>query len=130
MQEIQPCLNKIKEQYKGDQQSTFQKPWPSGKKPKSTLEVGSNLCTLPDRALYVIQNGLNPDNTYLLYKEGADSMLTNINVNFLNILDRPANIYVLPLIIGGLRFSMKRPWQTAAAANKSDKTDKSGKRAE
>ena len=41
-----------------------------------------------------------------------------------------SHAYVLPLIIGGLRFSMKRPWQTAAAANKSDKTDKSGKRAE
>ena len=73
MQEIQPRLNKIKEQYKGDQQRTLQKPWPSGKKPKSTLEVASTYAFLPDRALYVIQNGLNPDNTYLLYKEYADS---------------------------------------------------------
>ena len=77
---------------------------------------------------YVIQSGLNPDNTYLLYSQYSGFSLTDINTNFLNILDlTKANIYVLPLVIGGLQFIQMK---LAMAKNKKAQDDKDGKRNE
>lgn len=109
MQELQPRLNKIKEQHKGDQQRIAMETMAVWKEAKIS-PFGSCLPILMQfpfliALFYVIQNGLNPDNTYLLYSQYANFSLTDINVNFLGVLDlTTANFYVLPLIIGGLQF--------------------------
>lgn len=109
MQELQPRLNKIKEQYKGDQQRIATETMAVWKEAKIN-PFGSCLPILLQfpfliALFYVIQNGLNPDNTYLLYTQYAGFSLTDISVNFFNILDlTKANLYVLPLIVGGLQF--------------------------
>jgi YidC/Oxa1 family membrane protein insertase len=58
---------------------------------------------------YAIKDGLNPDNSYLLYKQYADFTFHEINVNFLGILDlTKINLYVLPILIGGLQFAQMK----------------------
>jgi len=53
----------------------------------------------------VIQSGLNPDNAHLLYGSLSQFRLSEINVNFLGILDlTKVNAFVLPLFVGGLQF--------------------------
>ncbi len=109
MQDLQPRLNKIKEQHKGDQQRIAMETMAVWKEAKIS-PLGSCLPILMQfpfliALFYVIQNGLNPDNTYLLYGQYGNFSLTDINVNFLGILDLTSpNFYVLPLIIGGLQF--------------------------
>lgn len=109
MQELQPRLNKIKEQYKGDQQRIATETMAVWKEAKIN-PFGSCLPILMQfpfliALFYVIQGGLNPDNIYLFYGQYSSFSLTDINVNFLNILDlTKTNLYVLPLIIGGLQF--------------------------
>ena len=54
---------------------------------------------------YVVQGGLNPDNAYLLYTNYQDFALTDIDVDFFGLLNlTKVNLYVLPVIIGGLQF--------------------------
>ncbi len=109
MQELQPRLNKIKEQHKGDQQKIASETMALWKEAKIS-PFGSCLPILMQfpfliALFYVIQNGLNPDNTYLLYAQYENFSLSDINTNFLGILDLTAiNFYVLPVIIGGLQF--------------------------
>ena len=109
MQEIQPKLEKIKQKYKGDQQKIAAETMAIWKDSKVN-PLGSCLPMLMQfpfliALFYVIKGGLNPDNAFLLYTQYADFALHDINVNFLNILDlTKTNIYVLPLIIGGLQF--------------------------
>lgn len=109
MQELQPRLNKIKEQHKGDQQRIATETMAVWKEARIN-PFGSCLPILMQfpfliALFYVIQNGLNPDNTYLLYGQYANFSLVDINVNFLNILDlTKTNLYVLPIIVGGLQF--------------------------
>jgi YidC/Oxa1 family membrane protein insertase len=72
---------------------------------------------------YAIKDGLNPDNSYLLYTTYSDFSLQDINVNFLGILDlTKANLYVLPLIIGGLQFIQMK----LSLAKKAKKDKESG----
>ncbi len=109
MQDIQPRLTKIKEKYKGDQQKIAMETMAVWKETKIN-PMSSCLPMLMQfpfliALFYVIQGGLNPDNTHLLYQQYSDFKLTDININFLGILDlTKANLYVLPLIIGGLQF--------------------------
>lgn len=109
MQDIQPRLAKLKEKHKGDQQRIASETMAIWKESKVN-PVSSCLPMLMQfpfliALFYVIQGGLNPDNTYLLYQQYTDFKLTDINVNFFGILDlTKANLYVLPLIIGGLQF--------------------------
>jgi len=113
MQELQPRLNKIKEQYKGDQQKIAQETMALWKEAKVS-PFGSCLPILLQfpfliAVFYAIKDGLNPDNSYLLYKQYADFTFHEINVNFLGILDlTKINLYVLPILIGGLQFAQMK----------------------
>lgn len=123
LQDINPRLEKIKEQYKGNQQKIAAETMAIWKEAKvnplsSCLPILLQLPILI--AVYqAVRNGLNPDNTYLLYTTYQGFSLKDINVNFLNILDlTKANTYVLPLIIGGLQFvQMKLSMAKAAKKN-------------
>lgn len=109
MQEINPRIEKIKEMYKGDQQKIATETMAVWKEAKVN-PFGSCLPLLLQfpfliALFYVIRTGLNPDNTYLLYTAYDNFNLKDININFFGILDlTKINLYVLPLIIGGLQF--------------------------
>ncbi len=109
LQEIQPRLEKIKKKYKDDQQRIAMETMAIWKEAKVN-PFGSCLPLLLQfpfliALFYVVQGGLNPDNAHLLYVEYTNFTLNNIDVNFLGLLDlTKTNIYVLPLIIGGLQF--------------------------
>lgn len=109
MQEIQPRLQKIKEQYKGDQQKIAAETMAIWKEAKVN-PLGSCLPLLLQfpfliALFYVIQGGLNPDNSFLLYAQYSNFTLHDISVNFFGILDLTKNnLYVLPIIIGALQF--------------------------
>jgi YidC/Oxa1 family membrane protein insertase len=109
MQEIQPRLEKIKEKYKGDKQKIAMETMAVWKEAKVN-PMGSCLPILLQfpfliALFYVVKGGLNPDNAYLLYSQYSNFQLHDINVNFLGILDlTKINLYVLPLVIGGLQF--------------------------
>ncbi len=131
MQEIQPRLEKIKEKYKGDQQKISMETMALWKEAKVN-PFGSCLPLLMQfpfliGVFYVVQGGLNPDNTYLLYTEYANFNLHDISTMFLGILDlTKPNIYVLPLIIGGLQF-VQMKLTMSRKDKKKDKKDKSKK---
>lgn len=128
MQDIQPRLEKIKEKYKGDQQKIAMETMAIWKEAKvnpmsSCLPI---LLQFPFliALFYAIRDGINPDNAYLLYTQYSNLNLQNINVNFLGILDLTKNnIYVLPLIIGGLQFAQMK---LAMISKKSKKEDDGG----
>jgi len=109
LQEIQPRLEKIKKKHKGDQQKIAMETMNIWKEAKVN-PFGSCLPLLMQfpfliALFYVIKGGLNPDNSFMLYKEYSSFGLKNINVIFLGVLNlTKANIYVLPLIVGGLQF--------------------------
>ncbi|MBI5412868.1 membrane protein insertase YidC [Candidatus Peregrinibacteria bacterium] len=109
MQELQPRLAHIKKKYEGNQERIAQETMALWKEHKVN-PFGSCLPTLIQfpvliALFYVIRNGLNPDNIYLLYSPLKDVDLSNIHTNFLGILDlMRVNTIVLPIIIGGLQF--------------------------
>lgn len=109
LQEIQPRLEKIKEKYKGDQQRIATETMAIWKEAKVN-PFGSCLPMLLQipfliAVFYVVQRGLNPDMTHLLYVQYADFHLSDINVDFFGILNLTENnLYVLPLLIGLLQF--------------------------
>ncbi|MFA6305191.1 MAG: YidC/Oxa1 family membrane protein insertase [Candidatus Gracilibacteria bacterium] len=109
MQDIQPRLEKIKEKYKGDQQKIAAETMALWKEAKVN-PMGSCLPLLLQLPFligifYVVQDSLNPDNTYLLYKTYENFALSDISHTFFGILDlSKPNLYVLPIIIGGLQF--------------------------
>lgn len=109
MQNIQPRLEKIKEKYKGDQQKIAMETMAIWKEAKVN-PMGSCLPILLQfpfliALFYAVKEGLNPDKAHLLYTTYNSFTLSDININFLGILDlTKINIYVLPLIIGGLQF--------------------------
>lgn len=110
MQEIQPRLNKIKEKYKNDKQKQALETmavWKeSGVSPTSSCLPLLLQFPFLIAFFYVVKGGLNPDNYHLLYTEFPNFSFDLINVNFLGILDLTTpNLYVLPLIIGGLQFT-------------------------
>jgi YidC/Oxa1 family membrane protein insertase len=119
MQNIQPQIEKIKEKYKGDQQKIAMETMAIWKEAKVN-PMGSCLPILMQfpflvALFYVVKEGLNPDNAYMLYTQYTNFTLQDININFLGILDlTKANVYVLPLIIGALQFiQMKLSMATA-----------------
>ncbi|MFA6918343.1 MAG: YidC/Oxa1 family membrane protein insertase [Candidatus Gracilibacteria bacterium] len=132
MQELQPRLNKIKEQYKGDQQKIASETMALWKEAKVS-PFGSCLPILMQfpfliAVFWVIRDGLNPDNSYLLYKTYANFTLHDIGVNFLGILDlTKVNFYVLPLIIGGLQFVQMKLSLAGKAKKQDDKDEKKQK---
>ncbi len=128
MQEIQPRLEKIKKKYKGDQQKIAMETMAIWKDAKVN-PMGSCLPILMQfpfliALFYVVKGGLNPDNAYLFYTQYSNFSLNDINVNFLSILDlTKINIYVLPLVIGGLQFVQMK----LSLARKTAKKKKEGK---
>jgi len=131
MQEINPRIEKIKEMYKGDQQKIATETMALWKEAKVN-PFGSCLPLLLQfpfliALFYVIQKGLNPDNTYLLYTTYKNFSLADININFFGILDlTKINFYVLPIIIGGLQFLQMK----LAFARNNKKKDKDGEKKE
>lgn len=109
MQELQPRLNKIKEQHKGDQARIAAETMAVWKEAKIS-PFGSCLPILMQfpfliALFYVIRNGLNPDNTFMMYTQYNNFALSDINTGLFGILDLTIpNYYVLPVIIGGLQF--------------------------
>ncbi len=108
MQDLQPKLDKIKEKYKGDQQKIAMETMATWKEAKVS-PMGSCLPMLMQfpfliALFYVIQAGLNPDNTYLLYTTYANFSIPDINIHFLGLDLTKVNMYVLPIIVGGLQF--------------------------
>jgi YidC/Oxa1 family membrane protein insertase len=109
MQDLQPKLAHIKKKYAGNQERIAQETMALWKENKVN-PFGSCLPLLIQfpvliALFYVIQNGINPDNVYLLYAPLKGVDLSNIHTNFLGILElTKANAYVLPVIIGGLQF--------------------------
>lgn len=109
MQEIQPKIEKIKEKYKDDKQKIAMETMAIWKEAEispfsSCLPI---LLQLPFliALFYVINGGLNPDNSYLLYSNYGGLTFSDINVHFFGLLDlTKVNLYVLPLIVGGLQF--------------------------
>jgi len=124
MQEIQPRLEKIKEKHKGDQQKIAAETMALWKEGKAS-PMGSCLPLLLQipfliALFYAVQRGLNPDNIHLLYTTYGDFTLQDINVNFLGILNlKQKNLYVLPIIVGGLQFIQMK----LSMANKKDNKD-------
>lgn len=109
MQELQPKLEHIKKKYAGNQERIAQETMNLWKQNKvnpfgSCLPIIIQFPVLI-ALFYVIQNGLNPDNTYLLYSPFKNFDFTNIHTHFLGILELTrVNTFVLPLIVGGLQF--------------------------
>ncbi len=121
--ELQPKLEKIKEKYKGDQQKISLETMALWKTEKVN-PFGSCLPLLLQfpfliALFYVIQGGLNPDNMHLLYMPYNGFEPENIHTMFLGILDlTKPNVYVLPLIIGGLQFAQLKLAQVKKEKNK------------
>jgi len=125
--EVQPKLNEVKEKYKNDQQKMAEetmKIWKQHKvNPASSCLPILIQFPILIALFYVIQDGLNPDKTWLLYNFQQNFNLLNIETNFLNILNlTEKNIIVLPLIVGALQFlqlklamsNQKKPSQKSA----------------
>lgn len=135
MQELQPRLNKIKEQYKGDQQKIAQETMALWKEAKVS-PFGSCLPILLQfpfliAVFYSIKDGLNPDNSYLLYTTYSNFGLQDIGVNFLGILDlTKVNLYILPLIVGGLQFIQMKLSMANKAKKDAKAIDKKGEKIE
>lgn len=128
MQEIQPKIEKIKEKYKDDKQKIAMETMAVWKEAEisplsSCLPILMQLPFLI-ALFYVINGGLNPDNSYLLYSSYGGLTINDINVNFFGILDlTKINLYVLPLIVGGLQFLQMK----LTMVNRVPSTDKANK---
>jgi YidC/Oxa1 family membrane protein insertase len=136
MNELQPKLAKIKEKYKDNQEMIAKETMALWKEYKVN-PFGSCLPLLIQfpvliALFYVIQNGLNPDNSYLLYEPLKHFSLHNINIIFLGILNlTKINNFILPLIVGGLQFlQMKLTLVTKKDKKAQDKQDKTEKKAQ
>lgn len=132
MQEIQPRLEKIKQKYKGDQAKIAQETMALWKESKAS-PMGSCLPMLLQipfliALFYAVQRGLNPDNVYLLYSSYGNFALHDINVSFFGLLDlTQKNLYVLPLIVGGLQFTQMKLSMMRNAKKKDEKGGKKDK---
>lgn len=109
LQDLQPRIKKLQEQYKNNQQKLAQETFALYKEYKVN-PLGSCLPLVIQLPIlialfYVIQTGLNPDNVHLLYTFQQTFDLSLINTNFFGLLNlTERNILVLPLIVAGLQF--------------------------
>ncbi len=126
LSELQPKLEKIKEKYKGDQQKISLETMALWKSEKVN-PFGSCLPLLMQFPIlialfYVIRGGLNPDYMHLLYTHYQGFEPEKIHTLFLGILDlTKPNLYVLPLLIGGLQFLQLKLAQIKKTKNKDSK---------
>ncbi len=133
LQEIQPKLARVKEQHKENQEMLAMETMKIWKEHKVN-PLGSCLPMLIQFPVlialyYVIRNGLNPDNVYLLYPQLKDFVFENIHTNFLNLMElTKINLFVLPLIVGGLQFlQMKLALIRTSNVKKTQKNDEKKK---
>lgn len=112
MQLLQPEIAKIREQYKGNQQEIAKKTMELYKK-HGVHPMGGCLPLLIQLPVlfalfYVTRNGLNPDNTHLLYPALKDFNLAEVNTMFLGKIDMVnASVWsriIMPITIGVLQF--------------------------
>lgn len=109
LQELQPRIKKIQEKYKNNQEKIAQETFALYKEYKVN-PFGSCLPLLFQLPIlialfFVIRNGLNPDNVYLLYEPLKGFDLSLIDSNFFGLLNlQERDIFVLPLIVAGLQF--------------------------
>ncbi len=109
MAEIQPRLNNLREKYKDNQQKLAEetmKIWQEHKvNPMSGCMPLLVQFPILIALFYVVQDGINPDQTLFLYAPLKDFTFQNVTTNFLGLLElTKQNLYVLPLIVGGLQF--------------------------
>ncbi len=130
LQKVQPHLEEIKNKYKGDQKKIAEETMKVWKEHKVN-PFGSCLPLLIQfpvmiALFYVVKDGLNIDeNTHLLYDFLRNKDIF-IDPWFLWVLDLTKNnLYVLPVIVGGLQFiQMKSTFARQKKTQKSkDKSD-------
>lgn len=136
MQELQPKLNHIKEKYKDNQEMVAKETMALWQEHKVN-PLGSCLPLLIQfpfliAIFYVIQDGLNPNNSYLLYGPLQFFSISSVNTNFLGILElTKINAFVLPLIVGGLQFfQMKLAMMRNKKKNEKEDSAKKEKKGE
>jgi len=134
MQEIQPKLEKIKKKYKGDQQKIATETMAVWKEAKANPLSGCLPVLLQFPFLiavfYVVKNGINPDNTFMLYSEYSNFALSDINTAFFGLELRQPNVYVLPLIVGSLQFIQMQMTLTKSKKQKKKSETKKTKKGE
>jgi YidC/Oxa1 family membrane protein insertase len=131
MQDVQPKLNHIKEKYK-DNQEMIGKETLAVMQENKVNPLGSCLPLLIQFpiliSLYqVVQNGLNADNSYILYSGLQHFNYSTINVIFLGVLDlTKINLIFLPIIVGALQFiQMKLAFSRLQKKSSDGKKEKS-----
>lgn len=109
MQLLQPKIDAIKKKYADNQQKMAQEMTALWKENKVN-PFGSCLPIIVQFPVlialyYAILDGLNPDNMQLLYEPLQHIDLKTVNTMLFSVLDlTKKNLYVLPVIIGGLQF--------------------------
>ena len=109
LQLVQPQLDALKEKYKNDSQRLAQETMAIWKKHKVN-PMGSCLPMLIQfpvliALFYVVRDSLNVMDPSLFYEPLKDFSLKNVNTVFLGLMDlTKVNLYVLPIIVGGLQF--------------------------
>lgn len=133
MQKMQPKLEAIRKKYKNNQEKIAMetmKIWKEHKvNPLSSCLPLLIQFPILIALFYVIQSGLNPDQAVLLYGPIADFQLSQIDTIFLGILDLATQeMFVLPLIIGGLQFFQLRMLSSKIKQNQPKKKKKKKKK--
>ena len=110
MSEIQPKLTKLKEKYKDNQQKLAEETMKIWQEHKVNPMSGCLPILIQFPILialfFVVQDGLNPDQSVFLYEPLKDFVFQNVSTNFLGLLElTKQNFYVLPFVVGGLQFS-------------------------
>jgi len=109
MQEIQPKLQKIQKEYKGNQAKIAEETMKIWKQHKVN-PMGSCLPILLQAPImigvfYAVKSGFSFHHEYLLYDFLPQIDFLTLNTNFLGILElTQRNYIILPLIVGGLQF--------------------------
>ena len=131
MQRIQPEIKKIQHDHKDNkekQAELLMKVWKENKVNPLTscLPIIIQMPILIG-LFYAVRNGINPDQTYLLYEPLKSFNLSNINTLFLGILDLTKNdIFVLPVLVGLLQF-IQMKLSMAKKAKKKEEPEKEKK---
>ena len=112
MQEIQPEINKIREEYKGNQQMIATKTMELYKK-NGVHPMGGCLPLLIQLPVlfalfYVTKDGLNPNNSHLLYPALKDFNISEVNTFLFGTIDMVNTSvwskWIFPITIGVLQF--------------------------
>jgi YidC/Oxa1 family membrane protein insertase len=133
MSEIQPKLNKLKEKYKDNQQKLAEETMKIWQEHKVNPMSGCLPILIQFPILialfFVVQDGLNPDQAVFLYEPLKTFDFQAVSTNFLGLLElTKQNLYVLPLLVGGLQFAQL--YMTTQKNKKQEKEKKKEKNQE